>query len=100
MEAEGAVDLELLGCELEEHRLIAAPVSLCDESAELALAAFEVAMLEGVERVFDALRHGEVLTVSRLIAVLQGHGRAWLGFPDRARLQADSAAMVRSTAPR
>jgi len=38
--------------------MVAATIGFGDQGAEFALAAFEVAMLEGVEGVFDLLGHG------------------------------------------
>jgi len=53
-----AIDLEFFGGELRQHLVVAASVGLCDECAELSLAAFELAMFERVEGVFDLLGHG------------------------------------------
>ncbi len=58
MFAEFAIDLEFFCGELCEHLLVAAAVGFGDEGAEFALAAFEVAVLEGVEGVFDLLGQG------------------------------------------
>jgi hypothetical protein len=56
--AEFAVDLEFFCSKFFQHFLVAATVGFDDEGAELALAAFEVAVLEGVECVFDLFGHG------------------------------------------
>ena len=58
MFAEFAIDLEFFRGEFAEHFVVAAAVGFGDESAKLALTAFELAMLEGVEGVFDLLGHG------------------------------------------
>ena len=51
--------------------MVAAAVGFGDEGAEFALAAFEMAMLEGVEGVLDLLGHG--LSCGEAI-VLEGAG--------------------------
>ena len=58
MFAELAIDLKFFCGEFSEHFLVATAVGFGDESAEFALTAFELAMLEGVESVFDLLGHG------------------------------------------
>jgi hypothetical protein len=75
--AEFAVDLEFFCGQPLQHLVVAATVGFGDEGAELALAAFEVAMLEGVESVFDLLGHGLAVGVG----VFEGTGEknvAWL----------------------
>jgi hypothetical protein len=56
--AEFAVDLEFFCSEFFQHFLVAAAVGFGDEGAELALAAFEVPVLEGVKGIFYLLGHG------------------------------------------
>lgn len=58
--AEESVDLEFFGGELGEHGLIVAAVGFGDEGSEFALAAFHVAVFEGVEGVLDLLGKGEL----------------------------------------
>ena len=75
MFAKFAVDLEFFGVSLVEHLVVAAAVGFGDQGAEFALAAFEVTMLEGVERVFDLL--GQRIGVGgarRVVVVLEGAG--------------------------
>jgi hypothetical protein len=56
--AQVAIDLKLLSSEFSQHLMVAATVGFGDEGAEFALTAFEVAMGEGVEGIFDPLGHG------------------------------------------
>jgi hypothetical protein len=58
MLAQAAIDLKLFCSEFSQHLMVAAAVGFGDKCAELALTAFEVAMREGVEGIFDLLGHG------------------------------------------
>src|ERR1035437_10178804 len=80
MVAEFAVDVELFGDELSEHGLVAAAVGFGDLGAEFALAAFETAMFEGVQRAFDLF--GE-RRVSRLRCVVERVGEGGAGLVGR-----------------
>ena len=72
--AEFAVDLEFFCGELCEHLLVAAAVGFGDQGAEFALAAFEVAMREGVESIFDLLGHGLHVDDAAVVGVFEGAG--------------------------
>ena len=56
--AKFAVDLKFFRRELEQHLLVSASIRLCDERADLALTAFKVAVLQGVECVLHLFGHG------------------------------------------
>jgi len=65
--AEMAVDVEFGGDQLAEHGLVATAVGFGDLGAEFALAAFEAAMFEGVERAFDLLGERRVGGLRRMV---------------------------------
>ena len=58
MFAQFAVYLELFGGKFGDHLVVAAAVGFGYEGADLALAALELAMREGVEGVFHLIGHG------------------------------------------
>src|SRR3954469_19102410 len=89
MLAQAAVELDLLLDEVVEHAGISAALGLGDKRAELALAAFEVAALESMERVFDLV--GE----RRLVAVVQ----VFRGLMERTR-EHDAGGLVRRSVER
>jgi hypothetical protein len=51
--AETTVELHLLLNELRQHLMVPTPFGFGDQDAQLALTAFEIASLEGMQSVFD-----------------------------------------------
>ena len=76
MLAKFAVDLKFFRRELEQHLLVSASIRLCDERANLALTAFEVSVLQGVECVLHLLGDGLLSRTGRrgIVGVLQRPG--------------------------